>query len=44
MCCCIEEIAWRNKWIKSEDLVLLASSMKENDYGKYLQKLVETQQ
>ena len=40
---CIEEIAWRNKWIDSKDLALLARNMKENEYGQYLERLAQTQ-
>lgn len=38
---CPEEIAWRKKWITSEDLLRLAEPMKKNDYGQYLIKLAE---
>lgn len=38
---CIEEIAWRKKWITSDDLLRLAEPMKKNDYGQYLIKLAE---
>lgn len=38
---CLEEIAWRKKWISSEDLLRLAEPMKKNDYGQYLIKLAE---
>jgi glucose-1-phosphate thymidylyltransferase len=40
---CIEEIAWRNKWIDSKDLVLLSRKMKENQYSEYLERLAQTQ-
>ena len=40
---CIEEIAWRNKWINSKDLALLARNFKENEYGQYLERLAQTQ-
>lgn len=36
---CLEEIAWRNGWLKTEDLILLAEPMKKNDYGQYLIRL-----
>lgn len=36
----VEEIAWRNGWISSTDLKLLANSFRGNEYGKYLQRLV----
>jgi len=35
----IEEIAWRNGWISSPELLLLAESFKGNEYGAYLQRL-----
>lgn len=38
---CLEEIAWRKKWICSEDLLRLAEPMKKNGYGQYLIKLAE---
>lgn len=38
---CLEEIAWRKKWITSEDLLRLAEPMKKNGYGQYLIKLAE---
>lgn len=36
---CLEEIAWRNKWISSSELV--AGSAKGNDYQTYLASLIE---
>jgi glucose-1-phosphate thymidylyltransferase len=38
--CCIEEIAYINKWISSEDLLKLAEPLINSGYGKYLKKLV----
>ncbi len=38
---CLEEIAWRKKWISSADLLRLAEPMKKNGYGQYLIKLAE---
>lgn len=38
---CLEEIAWRKKWITSEDLLRLAEPMKKNGYGQYLISLAE---
>lgn len=38
---CLEEIAWRNKWIGNEKIKAIADSMKNNDYGQYLYKLIE---
>jgi len=41
---CIEEIAWRNKWITGLDLELLARRMTDNDYRKYLERLSQIEQ
>ena len=38
---CIEEIAWRNKWITSEQLYALGEEMSKTSYGQYLQRLVK---
>lgn len=38
---CPEEIAWRQKWISSEQLLKLAEPLSKNDYGRYLQDLVD---
>jgi glucose-1-phosphate thymidylyltransferase len=39
--CCPEEIAWRNKWINSDELEAAAMRMNKNEYGRYLLKLLE---
>lgn len=39
---CLEEIAWHNGWISNDDLKRMAESMKKNQYGEYLLKLVES--
>jgi glucose-1-phosphate thymidylyltransferase len=36
---CPEEIAFRNRWITKEELVLLAQPMLKNQYGQYLIRL-----
>ncbi len=36
---CLEEIAWRNKWIS--DLELVADTNKQNDYQSYLASLLD---
>ncbi|WP_045494463.1 glucose-1-phosphate thymidylyltransferase RfbA [Vibrio hyugaensis] len=36
---CLEEIAWRNRWLSSEDLVRIATPMSKNEYGQYLLRL-----
>ncbi len=38
---CIEEIAWRNGWITSENLISIGSEMTANSYGRYLLQLTE---
>ncbi|STZ76883.1 glucose-1-phosphate thymidylyltransferase RfbA [Bergeriella denitrificans] len=38
---CLEEIAWRNGWLTTEEVAALAKPMAKNDYGQYLLKLVE---
>jgi len=37
---CIEELAWRNGWIDSNALSLLAKKLHSTDYGKYLETLL----
>jgi glucose-1-phosphate thymidylyltransferase len=37
---CVEEIAWRNKWITSAQLKELAASLAKSGYGEYLQRLL----
>ena len=39
--CCPEEIAYRNKWINSEQLRNLAEPLIKNNYGQYLINLLE---
>jgi len=36
-----EEIAWREKWISSEQLKKLAESLKNSQYGDYLYSLIQ---
>jgi len=36
---CLEEIAWRNKWISDSQLMKLAEGYKGNSYGNYLKQL-----
>ena len=38
---CLEEIAWRNRWIEKEKFVELAHSMSKTNYGQYLEALGE---
>ena len=39
---CVEEVAWRNRWISDDALLALGESMLGSGYGKYLQKLVRS--
>ncbi len=38
---CLEEIAWRNKWLSDQDLSEVGSSMSKNSYGQYLLSLLK---
>ena len=38
---CLEEIAWRQGWITSDELRALAAPMAQNDYGRYMIKLAD---
>ena len=38
---CIEEIAWRKGFLPTEKLAQIGESMKKNEYGQYLLRLVE---
>jgi len=33
---CLEEIAYRNKWITKEELIILGKEYEKTDYGKYI--------
>ena len=37
---CLEEIAWRNGWLTSDELRQLAEPMKKNEYGQHLLRLL----
>lgn len=39
---CLEEIAWHNGWITAEDIRRIALPMKNNQYGAYLLRLIES--
>lgn len=39
---CLEEIAWRNKWLDNSQLMIAAKKMSKNSYGQYLLDLVES--
>lgn len=38
---CLEEIAYRNKWINKETLIANAEEMSKSEYGKYLQFIMK---
>ena len=38
---CLEEIAWNNNWITSDNLRNLATAYLNNPYGKYLNNLID---
>ncbi len=38
---CLEEIAWRNGWLTDSEVEAIAKPMMKNDYGQYLQRLVD---
>lgn len=40
---CTEEIAWRNGWIDSEQLIELARQLEKSGYGKYLARLLRSE-
>ncbi|MEC6909379.1 glucose-1-phosphate thymidylyltransferase RfbA [Photobacterium piscicola] len=37
---CLEEIAWRNGWLTTEQVQLLAEPMMKNEYGQYLMRVI----
>jgi glucose-1-phosphate thymidylyltransferase len=38
---CPEEVAWRQGWIDSNQLELLAEPLRKSGYGTYLQQLLQ---
>lgn len=38
---CLEEIAWRQQWISTEQINLQAERLRNNSYGEYLKSLTE---
>lgn len=38
---CLEEIAWRNKWLTDEQIIAAANQMAKNSYGQYLLTLAK---
>jgi len=43
MVACVEEIAYRMGYIGADDVVRIGRSMKDNSYGRYLLRLVESE-
>ena len=43
MVACVEEIAYRMGYITAADVARLARSMKDNSYGQYLLRLIESE-
>mgnify|MGYP000956350590 CR=1 FL=1 len=41
---CLEEIAWRNQWLKDNEVLNIAAPMMKNEYGQYLSRLVNDRQ
>ena len=39
--CCPEQIAYYEKWISKDELQERAKVLSKNDYGKYLQKVID---
>ncbi|MFB2733551.1 glucose-1-phosphate thymidylyltransferase RfbA [Shewanella mangrovisoli] len=37
---CLEEIAWRNKWLTDKQIIAAANQMAKNSYGQYLFELL----
>ena len=38
---CLEEIAYKNKWITKEELINIGNSMDKNEYGQYLLRIAK---
>lgn len=38
---CLEEIAFKKKWISKNDLKILAKPLMKNQYGEYLKKIID---
>jgi glucose-1-phosphate thymidylyltransferase len=41
MVACLEEIAYYQGWMSAEDVARVAESMKKNEYGQYLLRMIE---
>ena len=40
---CLEEIAWRNGWLERDDIAAAAAQLSNNEYGRYLSDLIQTE-
>lgn len=40
---CLEEIAWRNKWLTNQQVLDAAKKMAKNSYGEYLNTLLQNE-
>jgi glucose-1-phosphate thymidylyltransferase len=40
---CLEEIAWRNKWISTSDVERAAARLRQNEYGRYLTEIIQAE-
>ena len=38
---CLEEIAYKNKWINEKQIMMQAEKLKKSEYGKYLKVFIE---
>ena len=38
---CLEEIAWRNGWLTTDEISTIASKYHNNEYGNYLREIIE---
>jgi len=38
---CLEEIAFRNKWISKEKLIEMAEPLKKSNYGEYMLEIAQ---
>jgi glucose-1-phosphate thymidylyltransferase len=38
---CLEEIAYLNKWITRDDVLMTYETMKKNQYGQYLKDVLD---
>lgn len=37
---CLEEIAYKNLWLNNDDMYVISGNYKNNEYGKYIERLV----